>query len=139
MASPNSATGVLLGIKPAILLVPPGLGVTAKTYYTSTEVRDTTSSTKYGTANVFAGMYRPVVSAYLASSSMGGAYSATTWYLLANPADLANIETVFLNGQQSPTVESTDADFSTLGIQSRGYWDFGCALSEYRAGVKSTA
>ena len=135
----KDADGHLLGMKPSILLVPPGLGVTAKTYYTSTEVRDTTSSTKYGTNNIFAGQYRPVVSAYLADSAMSGAYSATTWYLLANPSDLANIETVFLDGQQSPTVESTDADFNTLGIQSRGYWDFGCALSEWRAGVKSTA
>jgi hypothetical protein len=43
----------------------------------------------------------------------------------------------FLNGQQAPTVESSEADFSTLGIQFRGYHDFGCDQAEYLGGVKS--
>jgi hypothetical protein len=43
----------------------------------------------------------------------------------------------FLNGQQSPVVESADADFNTLGIQFRGYHDFGVDKAEYVAGVKS--
>ncbi len=40
------------------------------------------------------------------------------------------IEVAFLNGQQMPTVESADADFNTLGIQMRGYHDFGVAKQE---------
>ena len=44
---------------------------------------------------------------------------------------------VFLNGQESPTIESTDADFSTLGIQLRGYHDFGVAKQDPRAAVKA--
>jgi hypothetical protein len=43
----------------------------------------------------------------------------------------------FLNGQEQPTVESADADFDTLGVDFRGYHDFGCDQSEYLAGVKS--
>jgi hypothetical protein len=43
----------------------------------------------------------------------------------------------FLNGRQTPIVETADADFNTLGIQMRGYHDFGCALQEFRGGVKS--
>jgi hypothetical protein len=35
-----------------------------------------------------------------------------------------------------PTVESADADFNTLGIQMRGYHDFGVAKQEPRGGVK---
>jgi hypothetical protein len=68
---------------------------------------------------------------------MGGANSAAAWYLLADPNDLPFIEAVFLNGQESPTVESADADFNTLGIQFRGYHDFGVDTQEYRAAVKS--
>jgi len=45
----------------------------------------------------------------------------------------------FLNGQQSPTIESADADFNTLGVQFRGYHDFGCAMTEYRASVEAQA
>lgn len=47
------------------------------------------------------------------------------------------VVTSFLNGQRSPTVESADADFNTLGIQFRGYHDFGCSQSEFLAGIKS--
>jgi hypothetical protein len=47
------------------------------------------------------------------------------------------IESVFLNGQQTPTVEAADADFDTLGIQMRGYHDFGVAKQEYRGGIRS--
>ena len=31
-----------------------------------------------------------------------------------------------------PTVESADADFNVLGVQMRGYHDFGVALQEPR-------
>jgi hypothetical protein len=43
----------------------------------------------------------------------------------------------FLNGQESPTIETTDADFKELGVQMRGYHDFGVALQDYRGGVKA--
>ncbi len=58
-------------------------------------------------------------------------------FLCHNPADLAAIEVVFLNGQEAPTIETADADFSVLGIQMRGYHDFGAALQESRAAVKA--
>jgi hypothetical protein len=77
-----------------------------------------------------------VRSSYLSNAAITG-YSTTAWYLLANPATLAVIEACFLNGQQNPTVESANADFDVLGIQMRGYHDFGVNLQEYRAGVKS--
>jgi hypothetical protein len=44
---------------------------------------------------------------------------------------------VFLNGQQTPIVENADADFNQLGIQFRGYYDFGVGIQEYRAAVQS--
>jgi hypothetical protein len=47
------------------------------------------------------------------------------------------IEVVFLNGQQTPTIEDADADFNTLGVQMRGYFDFGVNKQEYRAAIKS--
>lgn len=59
------------------------------------------------------------------------------WYLLASPADLPFIQVVFLNGRQQPTVERADADFKQLGIQFRGYHDFGVNKQEARAAVKS--
>jgi hypothetical protein len=55
------------------------------------------------------------------------------WYLLADPADLPVIEVAFLNGQESPTIETAEADFNVLGVQMRGYHDFGCALQDASA------
>ena len=51
--------------------------------------------------------------------------------------DLPLIEAVFLFGNDYPTIQTAEADFSTLGVQMRGYMDFGVNLQEYRAGVYS--
>lgn len=135
-AALTDANGSPLGVEPAILLVPADLSAIARRLYVSAEIRDTTSSTRYPTGNIFQNKYRPLTSAYLNKSTYTG-YSSTAWYLLADPTNLATMEVCFLNGQESPTVESADADFNTLGIQFRGYHDFGVALAEYRAGIKS--
>jgi phage major head subunit gpT-like protein/phage head maturation protease len=127
--------GKPVAIQPRILLVPPSLKVPAMTLMNSTEIRDTTASTVFGTSNPHAGNYSVVVSTYLQSPAITG-NSATAWYLLADPNDIAAIEVRFLNGRDTPIVESADADFNTLGVQMRGYHDFGVALQEYRAGIK---
>jgi hypothetical protein len=123
-----------LGISGQILLVPNALRITAMQLINSTEVRN--PSAKEPTGNPFAGQLSVVSSAYLGNATYTGA-STKAWYLLTNPADLATIEVAFLNGQQSPVIESADADFNRLGIQMRGYHDFGVSRQEFRAGVKS--
>lgn len=125
-----------LALAPKLLLVPTALETTAKVLMQSTEVRDTTANTKIGTANPFAGNFSVLVSTYLSNTAISGG-SSTAWYLLANPLDLALIEVAFLNGVEEPTVESAEADFNTLGIQMRGYHDFGVSKQEPRAAVKS--
>jgi len=131
----KDAEGSPLGITPRVLLVPPALNVKGTQLMQATEVRDTTASTKYMTSNPHAGKFSVVYSAYLSNATLSG-FSAKAWYLLADPADIPVIEMAFLNGQQTPTVERADADFNVLGIQFRGYFDFGCALQDYRGGVK---
>jgi phage major head subunit gpT-like protein len=128
--------GNLIELEPELLLVPSDLEATARKLYVSQEVRDTTASTKTLVANVYFNRFRPIVVPQLSNSAYTG-YSATGWFLLANPAMLASAAMAFLNGVQAPTIESTDADFNTLGIQSRGYHDFGVSMTEYRASVHS--
>jgi phage major head subunit gpT-like protein len=124
-----------LGSSPAILLVPTVLHNTALRLMNSSAMVGGTDPT-VGDANVYQGRYRVVTSPYLSNATLTG-YSATAWYLLANPADLPVIECVFLNGRDTPVVESAAADFNQLGISMRGYGDFGCELQEYRGGVRS--
>ena len=128
--------GKPIGIMPAIMLVPTALSAMATQLYKSVELRDTTSSTKYPVANPHQGKFRAEVSRYLSNSRYTG-NSTKAWYLLAEPGDLPVIEVAFLNGQESPTIETAEADFSVLGIQMRGYHDFGCALQDPRGGVKA--
>lgn len=132
--------GKPLGVKASVLLVPSSLKVTAIQLMNSTELRTSealsSGGAKFGTSNPFAGAYLPVATPYLNNTSFSG-YSATAWYLLANPMDLAAIEVAFLNGVEVPTIETADADFTTLGIMMRGYHDFGVTKQDKRAGVKS--
>lgn len=134
----KDSDGNPLGLNPDRLLLPPDLAVTGDELYQSTNVNTGGSATtaKVPNKNVFAGRYRPIVSQYLSNTNYTG-YSTTAFYLFGDPAGIAPMEVAFLNGVETPTVESSDADFNTLGIQMRGYFDFGVAKKDYLAGIKS--
>ncbi|HEY1065533.1 MAG TPA: Mu-like prophage major head subunit gpT family protein [Pirellulales bacterium] len=124
-----------LGMEPRTLLVPNALKATADQLMSSVGLA-------YGTAdgmpttNPHAGKFRVESSSYLNNPKYPGG-SALAWYLLGDPEMLPAVDAVFLGGKQEPTVESADADFHQLGVQFRGYFDFGFALAEHRGGVKS--
>ncbi len=124
-----------IGIMPAILLVPTAISVIGAQLYKSLEFRDNTSNKQYVITNPHQNKFRVEVSRYLGNSQYTGS-SSKAWYLLAEPTDLPVIEVAFLNGQESPTIESADADFNVLGVAMRGFHDFGVALQDYRGGVK---
>ena len=133
-AAQTKEDGSPLGAMPAILLVPRGLQATAKTLMSATGLMGG-STTNAPNSNPWAGMFNVVSSLYLGNSAITG-YSTTAWYLLANPMDIPGIEVVFLNGIQTPTVETGEFDFDRLGYAIRAYFDFGCNKQEYRCGVK---
>jgi len=135
MPNPN---GGFLGFTPTAIVVPPQLEATADKIYESGEIRDTTANTKTFTTNIYQRRFPAIVVNEMGDSSYTG-YSATSWHMITNPAVLASATMAFLNGQQSPTIESADADFNVLGIQFRGYHDFGVAMTEYRASLECQA
>ena len=116
-----------VAVEPRILLVPVDLELAAAEIMGSTLIQSGNTSGQPD-RNVLAGRYQVVASTYLTNT--------TDYYLLASPADLPVMEVAFLNGVQSPVVETAEADFNLLGIQMRGYFDFGVAKAEYLAGVK---
>jgi phage head maturation protease len=132
--------GFPLGIMPKFLLVPPELETPASELLTSqlivTGQTSAAVDVKMPNRNIWGGKYTIAVSTYLSNANYIGS-SGTQWWLVADPQDLPTIEVAFLNGRDIPIVEQADADFDTLGIQMRGYHDFGCAKQEYRASVRA--
>ncbi len=136
----TAADGARTGVKPAILLVPTGLKNLAAQLYNDTQLGvvalGATNSKAVGpVSNPLAGLYKPVHSPYLNDATLTG-YSATAYYLLADPQEVAVIQAVFLNGRQTPFVESTAAEFNTLGIQYRAYMDWGVNKQDPKGGFK---
>jgi hypothetical protein len=127
--------GKPIGTMPAILLVPTSLSAIGSQLYKSLEMRDNTANARTPISNPHAGKFRVEISRYLANALYTG-NSTKAWYLLSDPNDLPLIEVAFLNGQEAPTIETATADFNVLGVQMRGYHDFGASLQDPRAAIK---
>lgn len=114
---------------PRYVLVPPELEVIARQLNVGGNVAQTVGNT-----NVWANLFTPVVQNRLSDSAFTG-NSTTAWYLLGD--EMKPIAVTFLNGQQTPVVESAEADFNQYGIQIRGRHDFGADQAEYLGSLMS--
>lgn len=132
LRSPTEDGSKRVNGKPSIILVPDELGPNAEKIYLN---ENTGGGTPVSEVNVHAGKYKPVIVPWLSDPAFANS-SATAWYLLRDPKLMAAVVVTFLNGNEQPTVESAEADFDTLGVDFRGYHDFGCDRSEYLSGVK---
>jgi hypothetical protein len=129
-----------IGILPRYLLVPITLSVVASQLYQDTEIAVVGTAgtvTKRMKSNPFKGRFMPLASPWLENTNLTN-YSASTWYLTSDPADVAAIEISYLNGVQTPTIENSEVDFSQLGMQWRCYFDFGVDYQDPRAAVRMT-
>ncbi len=125
-----------LGIPASLLLVPTALKVPAELLMASLLMNETTTTNEAKPmANPHVGKFGVVSSTYLSNTSFTG-NSSKAWYLQADPNRLPSIEVAFLGGVDRPTVERADADFNTLGIQFRGYIDFGVREQDWRGMLK---
>jgi hypothetical protein len=100
-------------------------------------MRDVSSTDNLPTGNTFRGLAALAVEPRLSDSAFTG-FSTTAWWLFSAPMN-ASVIVGFLDGQQRPTVESfgLDHDINTLTFGFRVYWDYGAALADYRASVRS--
>ena len=136
MMSQRDDEGRDLDIRPKVLLVPPELTQTAKELLTSDFIQRANSDLPTG--NALKNVVSLEVEPRLSNSLRFSGTSPKAWYLFAGPQDAAVI-VAFLQGKQSPTVEffGFDADPNVLAAHWRVYFDFGCALADYRAAYKA--
>lgn len=114
-----------LNIQPAFLIVPPELEVTAAQLINS--VVDPTKAN--ATPNPFANKLSVISEPELADTK--------EFYLASAPGYCPTIEVTYLNGVETPTMESA-VQFDTLGVKWRIYQDVGVNLLDFRGLAKST-
>ena len=127
-------SGQPINVAPKFLLVPTALKMTAKellnsTFYFATGLAN---RTRIPTYNALADEDLEVVSSpYLSNTNYPGA-SAKAWYLFADPTIVDTFEIGYLKGRRTPQVEKGDADFDTLGIRFRVFFDLGVKEQDHR-------
>lgn len=122
----KDSDGNPIGILPSVLLTGTTYAASAMRIYASHNIVG--GSDVMPDANIYANRFKPVSSAYL---------TAGHWYLLAVAPMFAIMDAAFLHGNQTPFVETAEADFERLGIQMRTWYDYGISFGDWRAGVKS--
>ncbi len=117
-----------LGIEPKLLIVPVSLEIQANRITKDGEIRivGATAEKVVTTSNPMAGRFEVAASTYLDTPAIPGG-SPDHWWLAADPMDLELINVVFLNGAQTPVIESSAGNFDELSIVQRGYGDWGCS------------
>ena len=121
----KDSDGNPLGAIPNRILCSPSNFLTAKNIYQSEHI--TGASSKEGRDNVMRNILEPVTSPWL---------SGTKYWLFNSSFPLVDV--AFLNGRQTPVVETAEANFSQLGIEMRCYFDYGPSAGEYKAALYST-
>ena len=133
---PHDAEGNDLDLRPTRLVVPPELQTVARAVLESEYIA---AQTNLPTGNSLRNAVGLEVEPRLSNTKKYGTKASTKhWYLFAAPA-ASPIIVGFLNGQQTPTVEffGLDQTVNKLAVSWRVYFDFGAALCDPRAAVRS--
>ena len=121
----KDSNGDPIGAIPDKILCSPSNFLTAKNIYMSEHV--TGAAAEKGRDNVMRNLLEPITSPFLSGTA----------YRLFNSA-FPLVDVAFLNGRTTPVVETAAADFHTLGIEMRCYFDYGASAGELKAAVYST-
>lgn len=113
-----------LDLRPAVILVPLSLGGTARVINTAQYDPDTAN--KLQRPNIAAGLFRDIVDT--------PRISGTRRYLFADPAIAPVFEVAFLEGQESPVLETKDG-WNTDGAEMKARFDYGVAAVDWRGAV----
>jgi len=137
MLTQRDSEGNDLDLRPRTLLVAPELQTTAKAILESEFIQQIAE--KQPTGNSLRRAVSIEVEPRLNNAAKyGAAASNKHWYLFSSPSNAAMV-VAFLQGKQSPTVEffGLDLNVNRLAASWRVYHDFGAALIDPRAAVRS--
>jgi HK97 family phage prohead protease len=118
----------VLELRPAILVLPVGLGGTARVINQAQYDVDKVANARNQEPNKVVGLYRDIVD----TSRLAG----TTRYSFADPSIAPVIEVVFLNGQQAPYMEMQQG-WRTDGVEWKVRHDFGVGAIDWRGVVRN--
>lgn len=118
-----------LNIQPRFLLCPVGKEDHARTVILSAYDTDTTAQLKRNPIQDWGPME-------VLSDPLLDANSTTSWYLIADPMDAPLLEVRFLDGQQTPFIDSEE-EFMTDAIRWKVRLDYGVGANEWRGGYKN--
>jgi len=113
-----------IDIRPSILLVPIGLGGAAKVLNNAQYNPDVTQ--KYAVPNIVNGMFRDIVDT--------PRITGTRRYIFAEPSEEPVIEVVFLDGVQTPFLESKEG-WKVDGMEWKVRMDYGVGAIGYRGAL----
>ena len=116
-----------LDIRPAIFLVPVALEDTANVLVASETDPNQANSRKPNPIRGFA---------EVVSDPRLDATSTTAWYLIASPSLAPLVEVAFLDGNQTPYLESQNG-FTIDGVMWKVRMDYGTAAIDWRGGYKN--
>ena len=120
----DPAGNEVLDLRPAILLVPIGLGGQARVI--NDAQFDPSVSNKFQVPNKVRGLFREIVDT--------PRLTGTRRYLLADPAAAPVFEVAFLDGQREPFMESQDG-WRVDGTEWKVRLDYGVAAVDFRGAV----
>lgn len=125
MASQKDVSGNdYLDLRPAVLLVPIGLGGTARSINSAQYDPDTAN--KLQKPNIVNGLFRDIVDT--------PRLTGTRRYLFAEPTEAPVLEVAFLDGMQEPYLEVKDG-FDVDGARYKVRLDYGVGAVDYRGAV----
>lgn len=127
-----------LGIPPTLLVVPTTLEDKALMVTKATTLSGGSAADNPTDWNPQRGRFEVVAVPYLEYATYSN-YSASTWYLFADPFRLAAFEIAFLNGVQAPIIRQDQMRIGQLGIEFDAHFGFGVGQEDYRGALKCTA
>ena len=133
----TDADGYPISVMPDRMLCPAALGFDMRANLNS-EYVVSGNTTAAGERNPVYGIINNVLATPWLQNANVSSASSTAHFMLCNPNELAAFVVAYLNGQDRPTIESSEMNFNKLGMEFRCFWDFGFG-TEQKVGVVKSA